>query len=484
MPRRNVVLVNSNEMKPPVAPLALDYIGGRVAAAGIEVTLVDLSFVDDPAREIAHTLADADPIAIGVSFRNTDDCYLSSGAWFVPRLGEIIELIRSATPVPIVLGGCGFSIFPVRILETCGVDLAVVGDGEDAFLKLVQCLTDGKDYRSVAGLAYRDDHGEIMLNPPRYNGSLDIPIGRQLIDNARYLREGAMGSIETKRGCPEKCIYCADPLAKGRIIRCRPAGQVADEIESLLGQGVDILHLCDGEFNIPSQHAMAVCEEMIARKLGDRVRWYCYASVEPFSAELATEMRRAGCVGINFGADSGCNRMLAALGRTYDREDIQRTVRYCRGAGISVMLDLLIGGPGEDATSVAETIDFVKAADPDRAGAATGVRIYPGTRLAEIVSRQGPLPDNPNLQGHVIDNAGFFRPVFYVERQLGDDPGALVCDLIGGDGRFFPPPRAKDATNYNYNDNLVIQEAIAAGHRGAFWDILRRLASEKPKPLF
>ena len=45
-------------------------------------------------------------------------------------------------------------------------------------------------------------------------------------------------------------------------------------------------------------------------------------------------------------------------------------------------LDLLIGGPGEDTDSVSETIDFIKSVDPDRAGAATGVRLYPGTPLA------------------------------------------------------------------------------------------------------
>lgn len=479
MGKRTVVLINSNEMRPPVAPLALDYIGERLQAGGFDVRLADLTFAEDANGEIARALTDVEPVAVGVSFRNTDDCYPASCAWFVPRLREIVDVIHGATSAPVVLGGCGFNVFPIPVTEHAGADLAIAGDGEEAFLRLAERLARGEAYRDLPGLVYRDDDGQLMLNPPRYdNAKLDVPTARDLVDNARYLREGAMGNIETKRGCPMKCIYCADPVAKGNAARCRPPAQVADEIESLLRQGVDVLHLCDGEFNIPPRHALAVCGEMIRRGLGERVRWYCYASVRPFPMELAAAMRQAGCVGINFGVDSGCDRMLNILGRRYRRDHIRETVEHCQGAGITVMLDLLLGGPGEDEASVRETIDFIKSVNPVRAGAATGVRVYPGTRLAAMISHQGLMKDNPNLYGNVEDNDDLLRPVFYIDRRLGEDAGGFVCDLIDGDERFFPPPRIKDATNYNYNDNTVLEEAIAAGHRGAFWDILRRLAEQ------
>jgi radical SAM superfamily enzyme YgiQ (UPF0313 family) len=287
-----------------------------------------------------------------------------------------------------------------------------------------------------------------------------------------------MGNIETKRGCPVPCLYCADPIVKGKIVRCRDPRQVADEVEALLNQGVDVLHLCDGEFNIPADHALAVCEQIIARGLGERVCWYCYASVKPFPSELATAMRRAGCVGINFGIDSGCDRMLTTLRRGYTSEDIRRVVEDCRRAGILIMLDMLIGGPGEDRQSVAESITFIKSLNPDRAGAATGLRIYPGTPLAALIADQGPMNTNPNLHGCVEHNEDFFQPVFFIDKRLGDNPGDLVVDLIDGDERFFPPPRTQDAANYNYNDNRILEEAITAGQRGAFWDILRRIADE------
>ncbi|MBN1341276.1 MAG: radical SAM protein [Phycisphaerae bacterium] len=479
MPSRPVVLVNSNEMKPPVAPLALDYIGGRLEASGFEPKLVDLSFSPTPEEDLARALSQADPIAVGVTFRNSDDCFWPSCGWFVPRLREIVDVARRNTSAPIVLGGCGFSIFPSQIMDRCGVDLGVVGDGEDVMLTLAQRMSEGRALDDVPGLAQRDRDGRIVVIPPRFPAVLDLTTSRRIVDNPRYLRTGAMGNIETKRGCPNQCIYCADPVAKGRRTRCRDPRQIADEVESLLAQGVDILHLCDAEFNVPGDHAMAVCQEIIARKLGDRLCWYCYATVQGFSADLALAMRRAGCVGINFGVDACCDRMLEVYRRGYDRQAVKEAVEHCRRAGITVMLDLLLGGPGETPDSARETIEFVKVLNPDRAGAATGIRLYPGTPMADILARQGPMHDNPSLYGNLEDNDDFLRPVFYMDRRLGENPPGLIRDLIGQDERFFKPAPMEGMVDYNYNDNTELEEAIARGHRGAFWDIFRRLSNDQ-----
>lgn len=475
MTHRNVLLVNSNEMRPPVAPLALDYIGDTLRTAGFGVRLLDLAFAPRTAESITAAVADAEPLLIGVTFRNTDDCFLPSRAYFVPRLRELVSTLKAATDAPIVLGGCGYSIFPEKVLDAAGADLGIAGDGEQAMLQLATALEGGTDWRTIPGLVFRANGGGYTPNPPRYAKNLSVPSSRATIDNARYFREGGQGNVETKRGCPSKCIYCADPVAKGRTARCRPPSEVADEIENLDTQGVDCLHLCDGEFNIPVDHAAGVCAELIRRRLRDRVRWYCYCTVSPFTTYLAAGMSAAGCAGINFGVDSGCDRMLGSLKRGYTREAIRDAVTWCRREGMAVMLDLLIGGPGETEATVRESIEFIKSVDPDRAGATTGVRIYPGTALADLVRSQGPLAANPHLHGQVENNADFLQPIFYIDRGMGERPLDLVVDIIGGDQRFFPPPRTQDASNYNYNDNSVLENAIKAGHRGAYWDILRRL---------
>ena len=124
------------------------------------------------------------------------------------------------------------------------------------------------------------------------------------------------------------------------------------------------------------------------RGLGDKLRWYAYCSPAPFSRELARAMRAAGCVGIDFGADNGNAEMLKRLGRDFGPTDILNATRWAKEEGMAVMLDLLLGSPGETRESIEQTVELVKQADPDRAGVSLGVRVYPGTELARQVTSE------------------------------------------------------------------------------------------------
>lgn len=281
--------------------------------------------------------------------------------------------------------------------------------------------------------------------------------------------------FESKRGCDQKCTFCADPLAKGRKVRLRDPAQVAEELENLYRRGIDHLHTCDSEFNIPENHALEVCRQIVQRKLGDKIRWFAYLSPKPFSKELALWMRRAGCAGIDFGVDHGNEDMLRNLGRSHSPEDIRSTIRLAHGQGFSLLVDLLLGGPGETRETLTETLNLMSEISPDRVGVSLGVRIYRGTRLFRQILAEGPWRPNPNLRGAVEGNPALLHPVFYLSSALGEDIDDYIDERIAGDNRFLFGNRKKLDRNYNYNDNSVLVKAIADGYRGAFWDILRRI---------
>jgi radical SAM superfamily enzyme YgiQ (UPF0313 family) len=362
-------------------------------------------------------------------------------------------------------------------MEVAGADFGIRGDGEQALVALLQEIRGEQRWDRVPGLVYRSN-GHWTLNEAAWPHVVAAPTERDIVDNETYFRLGGQIGVETKRGCPRQCSYCPDPLAKGRASRLRPATDVADEMQSLATRGIDVFHLCDAEFNLPPRHALEVCDELIRRGLGERVRWYAYLTVTPFSNELARRMRRAGCVGINFTGDATHPRMLAAYRHPHRREDIDAAVRRCRNNGIAVMLDLLLGGPGETPETVAESIASLKVIDPDCAGAALGLRIFPGTPVESSIAAEGPMEDNPNIRRRYPGAIDLLQPTFYLATTLGDQPAALVRDLIGNDPRFFPPQ--DDAANgnitagdHNYSDNQDLVQAIAAGARGAYWDLLR-----------
>jgi len=242
---------------------------------------------------------------------------------------------------------------------------------------------------------------------------------------------------------------------------------VADELENLLKQGIDHFHTCDSEFNAPDWHASEVCEEIIRSGLGDKLRWYAYCTPAAFSPELARLMRRAGCAGINFGVDNGDDGMLRRLRRGFTTDDIVSVARSCREAGITVMFDLLLGSPGETRESIIRTIGLMKQTEPDCVGVAIGVRVYPGTELADLVTQK-------ELKEGLVGGEDPAEPLFFIEPSVAPLIFELLDELIGDDRRFFFFDPSKPERNYNYNYNQLLVDAIKEGYRGAYWDILRR----------
>jgi len=475
-----VVLVNTNRMSPPIAPVGLEYTALAARAAGIDVELADLCLAAEPKATLDAALAGRRPDLVGITLRNVDDCFWPSAACFLPDLQQWISRIRTRCEAPICLGGVGFSIFAGALVERTGIEFGIRGDGETALVELVAQLRGAWQQDRVPGLIWRRE-GRLVANRPAWPAVWAAPTSRDLVDNRAYFRRGGQMGLETKRGCDRQCVYCADPLAKGRQLRLRDPAAVVDEVQALLAQGIDVLHLCDSEFNIPAEHARAVCEELIRRGLGERVRWYAYLSVLPFDADLARQMRRAGCVGINFTSDGAADAMLARYAQPHRRDDLARAVSLCRENGIAVMLDLLLGGPGETPQTAAETIGFMARIGPDCVGAGLGMRLYPGTPIVPQIAAEGPPEANPAIRRRYAGPIDLVQPTFYISAALGRNPARLIRELIAGDRRFFPPgeeipePSAPGAGDHNYNANQALIDAIAAGARGAYWDILRRL---------
>jgi hypothetical protein len=110
--RGKVLLVNPNRMKPPVAPLALDYLAHTLKKSRFQVDLLDLCFSTDVSLEIESYFASNDVLAVAVTLRNTDDTYLASQDFCIDRYKQVIDLLKVKTDAPIILGGSGFSIMP------------------------------------------------------------------------------------------------------------------------------------------------------------------------------------------------------------------------------------------------------------------------------------------------------------------------------------------------------------------------------------
>jgi radical SAM superfamily enzyme YgiQ (UPF0313 family) len=465
---RPFVLINTNVTRPPVSPVGLEYVAETLYQAGITIAVIDLVFETDWREAIRRELKAEEPLAVGLTVRNVDDSSFVTKKSFLPWISELVEETRKHTASPIVLGGIGFSIMPEAVLKSVPADMGIYGDGEEAALLLAQSLIAGENISSLPNIAYQQNDN--IVRNPRIDVDLDrFPQPRRrLFDNPRYERIGAMVGVETKRGCSEPCIFCADPVAKGKKARLRPPAIVIQELRDLVQQGISWLHFCDSEFNLPSIHAKEICQDIISHRLNDKLRWYCYCSPISFDRELAKLMKKSGCAGVNFGIDSLCDEQLLRLGRRHSLKDVAELVRILREEELNFMFDLLAGGPGETEQTVTTTVNKVKELDIPLAGISVGVRVYPDTPLGKAVN------NGFGSQGLHTATASLSQPVYYLSPQLGDEPINLVQRLVAGDPRFLFLAAPADKENYNYADDESLCRLIEKGHRGAYWDIIQQ----------
>jgi len=473
-----ILFVNPNRMLPPVAPLAADYLCEALTVHGHICKVLDLCLEGPaemlPTPEWARQAVSSTPDVVLLTMRNLDDAYYFSRDSFLEPIGSMVQLLKEAFGKPVIMGGSGFSIAPEALLPFLQADYGIAGSSEQDLLGLLASTHDPDSFEALPGLVWSQD-GRIRSNAPSVQEmAQDFYSPRRFISNRSYAQQGGMVGLETKRGCPEPCRYCVDPLGKGSRVVTKPIPALLREVRSLMDQEASIFHLCDSEFNVPKRHALTVCKAVREEGLSDRIRWYTYANPLGFDDELAFSMAEAGCAGINFGVDHSVQEVLQPLGRTHTEEDLRRTAQACQRAGLTFLFDLLLGGPGETMDTLREVIELCRSLDVPNVGANVGIRLYPNTPLAAEILGQGPMAENPSLAGRLEQNDQLLYPVFYCSHELGETWQVQLEQFIGDDPRFFLPIRERDKANYNYNANEVLVDALASGHRGAFWDILSR----------
>lgn len=414
-----VLLVSVNQEKRfgATTPLGVGYVAAAARAAGHEVQLLDLCFEDDNARVIREKIASWPPDAMGISVRNIDNTIYLAPVSYISHLKEVVDLHRGLTDAPIILGGAGFSLFPEALLNYCDLSFGIVGEGEVAFPRLLAMLERGEDFRSLPGLAWLEE-GSFRQNLPVRISDLDaLPWPARDLFDARYRIQQeppAVGNIESKRGCRFHCIYCTYPLIQGRSCRLRSPGQVAKEMAWLeANSGLLRVDFVDNVFNNPPGHALEVCRELIRQNV--RLPWGCSIRPDNLSSELISAMGRAGCRWLEIGADSASDRMLRLLGKGFETADLRRAMALLRDSGMETACYILVGGPGETAETLQETLENLEKLDPAWVYLMPGLRVYPGTPLANMVLKTRET------------EAELLAGTFYFSPELGDSGLELLC---------------------------------------------------------
>jgi radical SAM superfamily enzyme YgiQ (UPF0313 family) len=170
-------------------------------------------------------------------------------------------------------------------------------------------------------------------------------------------------SFITARGCPYKCRWCSHQVY-GQTHRRRSPELVVDEVEWLLQQyQPDMAWVADDVFTIHHGWIRKYAAEMKRRSL--RVPFECISRADRLNPEMLDVLAELGCFRIWIGSESGSQRILDAMERGVQLEQVQRAVELSRERGIQSGMFLMWGYEGEELSDIEATVEHVKRSNPD-----------------------------------------------------------------------------------------------------------------------
>jgi radical SAM superfamily enzyme YgiQ (UPF0313 family) len=442
-----VLLVNSNLKDDILAapPIGMFYVATAADAAGHEVRALDLCFRHDASQSLETEVRVFHPDVIGISIRNVDNCNLFHPVSYLPEVTQLVLHARKASKAPIVLGGSGASLCPEEVLRRLKADFIVVSEGETSFVSLLSALATGASPAGIPGIGWIHDN-RFHLTPPRRTGSSFGPSGAvRWIEMKPYSRMGSSYPIQTKRGCPQRCIYCTyNQVLEGQALKLRPADDVIGEMDEAYHRlRPDTFEFVDSVFNAPLDHCVEILEGIVRRP------WTVNLTAMGISPRhmnpgLLDLMRRAGFHSFMMSPDSASDLMLNGYQKGFTKEDLVHAAEAINRTDFTVFWYFLLGGPGEDRKTVGETLEFVTRYLVGRRGAPyhiahffLGVRVYPGTRLWEVARQDGLIQRWANP----LDQ------LWYLSQQLDLDETLLALSeltsthpevVLGSIERFLP----------------------------------------------
>lgn len=283
----------------PHLPLEYGFAKALLERAGHEVAILDAQLMGLTEAELAAAVARFSPDMTVVT---TAPSYLfwrcCPPELRVPQ--ETVRLLREGGGLMVGVGPHA-STTPRAALTKLGVDVVVQGECEEVLVMLAE----GRDWTSIPSIAYRRGEGIAVQGGPYAGAFADLPalawpddwIRRHTHHHHRFdaAPTGPGAEVEASRGCPYTCSFCAKENFRDKYRR-RPVPVVMEEIDRLIGQGVEYVYFIDEIF---------LANKPLLEALVDRpVKFGIQTRIDLWKPEMIELLGRAGCVSIEAGVES------------------------------------------------------------------------------------------------------------------------------------------------------------------------------------
>lgn len=386
-------------------------VGMLSLAACIKDKCSTVIFDPDPTDQQLCEIIQWNPDLVGIGFMTQTRV----------RARQIYGVLKKNLPrATFVLGGVGPSVEKEAIFEDFQPDALLVGEGEKTLEKVV----DGVPFDDIPGL-YRP--GFPFLPAEIYQNLDDIPLPAYecMPDFKKYLCPpgGIRGQwfdcgtpmIMTGRGCPFACTFCSSCLIFGRHVRRRSPESVLKELRRLHDEyQINSVYFFDDTFTAPLSWTRTFCEALLKEPF--KLTWGCQVRADLFNEDTGRLMKKAGCVQVDIGVESGSPKVLKALKKGETVEQVIRTFDICRRLKLSPLAMFLVGCPEETWEDVEQTKALLRRIKPSFAEFYYLIP-YPGSELYRQALENGWLVDR-SYEGHGMVDHPVMEINFTLEEQI------------------------------------------------------------------
>jgi anaerobic magnesium-protoporphyrin IX monomethyl ester cyclase len=284
--------------------------------------------------------------------------------------------------------------------------MLVRGEGEMVMLDIANEV----NLSEIGSLTYKKTDEDIISNSDRPLieplDSLPFP-ARHLLDMDYYTRPSRFISrnlslrathIFTARGCPYKCRYCAGPLMGRGRVRYHSPQRVVLEIEDLIDRySVEAIYFAEDMFLSNKKRALEMADLFIERNIHKKIVWIAQVNPNAVDEELLSKIREAGCIHVEYGFESGSQRVLDLMNKKTNVARNKDVALLTRNNRLRFQGNFIVGYPGETEDDFNKTVSFIKKVRPNR----ISLNIFmplPGTEIYERLKKENKLlPDWDNL---------------------------------------------------------------------------------------
>jgi radical SAM superfamily enzyme YgiQ (UPF0313 family) len=383
----NVTLVNppypeKAHQHPSLIPLGLAYLGAVIEKNDYSVNVIDgqaqkLTFID-----LEREISKHQPKIVGIT--STTLTYKSAL--------EVARIAKQVNPECLtILGGCHATFWDDKALEECPqLDMVVRKEGEYTLLEIANKLKENKRINDVLGTTCKEK-GKIIQNADRpYIEDLDsLPFPAHHLLPLRHLR--TLGRIifplATSRGCVYWCNFCTAVRMFGRKYRMRSPKNVADEMQFLNEKySSNQFTFYDDAFTVNQARTEKICEEIQNRGL--KLQWDCETRVDMVTKDLLQKMKKAGCIAVWFGVESGSQNVIDSMGKNFNVIQTRKAFKWANELGLMTVASVILGFPGETRESALKTMKFIEELNTNDVGYYIATP-YPGTPMYDYVKENG-----------------------------------------------------------------------------------------------